>query len=243
MLVLLPPSETKQPGGTNGPVRLPQLSWHRTLGATRRGVLKTLVDLCRSDRAAARAALGLSERLDAERQANARLRASPTLPAGLRYTGVLYDALGYPTLTPGQRQLADASLLTFSGLWGALRPTDLIPSYRLGIGTRLPGQPSIPALWRRPIGQALSREVAAAGALDLRSTGYSQMAAWSPGARTAVVTVRITAHSFGGKQLKGQLVRAMLELGSVGADELVTAAAGLGLRARRDASTITVSGP
>jgi cytoplasmic iron level regulating protein YaaA (DUF328/UPF0246 family) len=224
VLVLLPPSEGKAPGGQGSRLSLTGLSWHRELGPTRRRVLKALVDLCRADPPRARALLGLSEALDTDRRANTVIRSAPTLPAGNRYAGVLYGALGYPSLPAAARHRADAALVTFSGLWGAVRPVDEIPAYRIGVGTRLPGQPGIPAIWRDPVGSALAAAIEERGALDLRSAGYDQMARLPATAARRVLTVKVKAPSFQSKQIKGLLVRAMLLAGSPGPESLVTAA-------------------
>lgn len=224
MLVLLPPSEGKVTGGTGPRLRLPSLSWHRELGAVRREMVKQLVDLCRGDRAAARAVLGLSEALDEDRRANTAIRSSPTLPAGERYAGVLYDALGYATLPAAARQRADVGLVTFSGLWGAVRPTDPIPAYRIGIGVRLPGRPGIPAIWRDALGAALAAEIEAHGALDFRSAGYDAMARLPAAAAARVIAVKVRGPSFQSKQAKGRLVRAMLLAGVPDVEHLRAAA-------------------
>jgi len=230
VLVLLPPSEGKTPGGDGPRLRLSALSWPSTLGSTRSRIVKRLVELCRGDPTNAREVLGLSERLDADRVAGSRIRSSPTLPAGLRYSGVLYDALGYASLAAPARERADATLVTFSGLWGAVRPADPIPAYRLGITTRLPGEPAIPAIWRDPVGRALSRQIAAEGAIDLRSTGYAEMARLTPRARANLTVIKVVAPSFASKQIKGILARRVLAEGAVTVDGFLAAAKEVGLR-------------
>jgi cytoplasmic iron level regulating protein YaaA (DUF328/UPF0246 family) len=219
VLVLLPPSEGKTTGGDGPPVDLASLSWPELTG-TRRKVGDALVRLCRGNPERARAVLGLSEARDADRAADAAIWESPTLPAGHRYSGVLHDALGYPSLPAAARRRADASLVVFSGLWGATRPTDQIPAYRIGIGTRLPRLAGLPATWHAALRGALDDAVRDEGALDLRSTGYHQMYRPSAAAAGRLVAVRITAPdgrrpapSFQSKVAKGALVAAMLRRG------------------------------
>jgi hypothetical protein len=180
--------------------------------------------------------LGLSEALDADREAGALIWESPTMPAGRRYAGVLHDALGYPALPAAARRRADASVVVFSGLWGATRPSDRIPAYRIGIATRLPRLGGLPAIWHAALRRALDDEVRRDGALDLRSTGYHQMYRPSPAAAARLVTVRITgpdgrraAPSFQSKVAKGALVAAMLRRGLPSVDALLAVAPGLGL--------------
>lgn len=127
VLVLLPPSETKAPGGDGPPLALDALSYPE-LTPVRRKVIDELVTLA-WDAPAGLAALGLSERQSRELQRNAALWAAPTLPALLRYTGVLYAALDAGSLRPAQR----ARLAVASALFGLLprtiryRPTGCPP--------------------------------------------------------------------------------------------------------------------
>ncbi|HEX3906726.1 MAG TPA: peroxide stress protein YaaA [Mycobacteriales bacterium] len=239
MLVLLPPSEAKTPGGDGPPVDLAALSWPE-LTATRRKVGNALVRLCTGNPKRARTILGLSEALDDDRESGAHIWESPTLPAGHRYAGVLHDALGYPTLPAAARRRADATVVVLSGLWGATRPTDLIPAYRIGIGTKLPRLAGLPATWHTALGHALDDEVRRDGALDLRSSGYSLMYRPSRGAAARLVTVRITgpdgkraAPSFQSKVAKGAVVAAMLRRGVPSVDNLLAVAAGVGLGAEQ----------
>jgi cytoplasmic iron level regulating protein YaaA (DUF328/UPF0246 family) len=239
VLVLLPPSEGKTTGGTGPPVDLASLSWPE-LTATRHKVGDALVRLCRGNPAKARTVLGLSEALDADRAAGALIWESATMPAGHRYSGVLHDALRYPSLPAAARRRADASVVVFSGLWGATRPNDAIPAYRIGIGTMLPRLAGLPATWHAALHEALDETVRDEGALDLRSTGYHQMYRPSPAAASKLVAVRIVgpdgkrpAPSFQSKVAKGALVAAMLRRGIPSVRGLLAVAPGLDLGAER----------
>ncbi|MCK1816889.1 peroxide stress protein YaaA [Streptomyces sp. XM4011] len=230
MLVLLPPSEGKAAGAGDGaPVRLEALSLPG-LTAARETVLAELTDLCAGDPDKAREVLGLGVRLAGEVTRNAALRTAPAAPAGAVYTGVLYDALGLGTLDPAARRRAEASLLIFSGLWGALRVTDRVPAYRCSAGVRLPALGGLAAYWRRPLAAVLPAEAAADGGplLDLRSAAYRAL--WKPTGELAerTVTVRVlhgpsrTVVSHFNKATKGRLVRDLLT-----ADELPATLPGL----------------
>jgi uncharacterized protein len=58
-------------------------------------------------------------------------------PAVLLFDGDVYDGLNADTLSTAQLQLAQDQLRMLSGLYGVLRPLDLIQAYRLEMGTRL----------------------------------------------------------------------------------------------------------
>jgi cytoplasmic iron level regulating protein YaaA (DUF328/UPF0246 family) len=220
VLVLLPPSEGKATGGTGPAVRLDALSMSG-LSAARSAVLEELVALCDGgDEDKAAAVLGLSPGLRGEVAKNAGLREAPTRPAGEVYTGVLYDALGLATLGTAARRRAERSLVVFSGLWGAVRIGDAIPSYRCSMGVRLPALGGLGAYWRPFMAEVMPQEAADGLVLDLRSAAYG--AAWKPtGAvarRTATVRVlqaqtrKVVSHF--NKATKGRLVRALLESGA-----------------------------
>ncbi|MGW2710504.1 peroxide stress protein YaaA [Streptomyces argyrophyllae] len=219
MLVLLPPSEGKANGGEGAPLRPESLSLPG-LTAAREAVLGELVELCSGDEEKAREVLGLSEGLRGEVAKNAGLRAAGARPAGEIYTGVLYDALGLATLDAAARRRAADSLLVFSGLWGAVRVTDRIPSYRCSMGVKLPGLGALAGHWRAPMAEVLPEAAADGLVLDLRSSAYA--AAWRPkgevAGRTATVRVlhaptrKVVSHF--NKATKGRIVRSLLTAGA-----------------------------
>jgi len=182
VLLLLPPSETKAPGGDGAPLDLAALTAPELTGV-RTELVESLVKLT-GDVPAARAALGLSPKQDAEIARNAELWTSPTRPAIERYTGVLYDALDVRSMTRAQRSRAGRRLAVGSALFGLVRAEDPIPAYRLSAGSALPGLPTLRAMWK-PV---LSPVLAAVDELvvDLRSGSYAALAP-VPGAVTLEV--------------------------------------------------------
>lgn len=248
MLVLLPPSEGKAAGGAGAPLEIGALSLPGLTDA-RRVVLEELVELCAADEAKAQEVLGLSEGLKGEIAKNAGLRTAGTRPAGEIYTGVLYDALGLASLDARARELAERSLLVFSGLWGAVRIGDRIPSYRCSMGVKLPGLGALGAYWRAPMAQALPAAAGDGLVLDLRSAAYAT--AWKPkgelAGRTATVRVlqskivagveKRTVVSHFNKATKGRMVRDLLSAGRTpdGPAELVAALRDLGYAVEAEA--------
>ncbi|MCM2579338.1 peroxide stress protein YaaA [Streptomyces meridianus] len=241
MLVLLPPSEGKATDGSGAALQLdrlslPGLTEHRSV------VLDELTALCAADEDKARAVLGIGEGLRGEVARNATLREAPARPAGEIYTGVLYDALGLDSLDASARARAEAALIVFSGLWGALRITDRIPAYRCSMGVKLPGTGALGRYWRAPMTGVLPEEADSGLVLDLRSAAYA--AAWKPAGELAerTATLRVlhartvdgvekrSVVSHFNKATKGRLVRDLLTAGAEPASppELVTALRDLG---------------
>ncbi|MER5936933.1 peroxide stress protein YaaA [Streptomyces sp. NPDC001928] len=235
MLVLLPPSEGKAASGRGAPLKLESLSLPG-LGEAREAVLNELVELCAADEDKARDVLGLSEGLRGEVAKNAGLPTAGARPAGEIYTGVLYDALDLASLDAAAKKRATRSLLVFSGLWGAVRVNDRIPSYRCSMGVKLPGLGALGTHWRAPMAQVLPEAAGDGLVLDLRSSAYT--AAWKPkgevAGRTASVRVlhaptrKVVSHF--NKATKGRIVRSLLTEGAVpkGPAELVEALRDLG---------------
>ena len=169
MLVLLPPSESKAPGGRGRPLDLARLA-HPGLTAVRGRLVDALVAAAVEQPDALRAALGCSAD---EAAKNAALPTAPTLPALQRYTGVLYEALSPATLSPAGRRRAHACLRVASALFGLLAPRDPVPAYRLSGGTSLPGVGSLAAVWRPVLEPELARHRLV---VDLRSGPYAALA-------------------------------------------------------------------
>ena len=207
VLVLLPPSETKAAGGTGPALDLPALS-RPELTPVRALLVDALVDLA-GDVPAARDALRLGPRQDDEIRRNAELRTAPTLPALLRYTGVLYDALDVRSMTGAQRARASRRLAVGSALFGLVAADDPVPAYRLSAGSALPALPGLRTLWRPLLSPAL--DAVDDLVVDLRSGAYAALAPVRSAVPVQVVTERpggsraVVGHT--NKGTKGRLAR------------------------------------
>ena len=221
VLILLPPSEGKATPRRGRPLDLATMS-SPALTEARGRVLDALVEVCRDapDEAATTLGLGPGQRDLVER--NTRLREAPTARADAVYTGVLYDALGFATLSPAARRRATRRVATTSALFGLVRPDDRIPAYRLSGDTALPGLGPVAGVWRTCLGEAITEAAGSGLLVDLRSGTYA--AFWRPAVERSrrVATVRVLHESAGrrtvvshfNKATKGRIVRALLEEGA-----------------------------
>jgi cytoplasmic iron level regulating protein YaaA (DUF328/UPF0246 family) len=213
MLVLLPPSETKRPGGSGAPLDIGRLAFP-TLRAPREAVVNALVALSADEDAAARV-LKLSAKRRHEIADNAALRTAPTLAAVDRYTGVLYDALDAASLDAAARSWLGHHVAIQSAPWGPVGALDRIPAYRLAAGTSLPGVPSLRRVWADAVSNAVAAR-APGFILDLRSEAYVALGPLPSTAASAYVRV-VTAAPGGAvralnhfnKHAKGAFVRAL----------------------------------
>ncbi len=232
MLILLPPSEGKAAPGRGKPLDLAALG-SPALTPARERVLDALVSLCTVDsdpsvpvqnellleHAAETLGLGPSQTDLVHR--NARLRTAPTARADRIYTGVLYDALDFGSLSPAAKRRATARVGIASSLFGMVRPSDAIPSYRLSGDATLPEVGAVAGVWRDALDPVMRESLGSGLLVDLRSGMYA--AFWRPPADLAprVATVRVL-HEHNGtrkvvshfnKATKGRIVRAVLEHG------------------------------
>ena len=244
MLVLLPPSETKQDGGDGPPLRLDALSYP-TLGPLRAALLDELVALA-ADGPACRRALGISPGQDAEIARNAALRDAPTRPAITRYTGVLYDALDVGSLRGAAATRARARLAVGSALFGLLRADDPVPAYRLSAASALPGRPTLAARWKPLLEPVLAGIAAQELVVDLRSGSYAALGRLPGAVRVDVLAEhadgRRTVVSHFNKAHKGRLARILATSRADPTDAAGVAAVArrAGLRVERRGAALTV---
>lgn len=215
MLILLPPSETKRPGGSKRALDLDALALP-SLAPQRAQVVDALVALSDDPVAAARV-LKLSPRQLDEIAVNAAVRGAPTMPAVDRYTGVLYDAMDAASLDAASRRWLARHVMIHSAPFGPVGALDRIPAYRLGAAASLPGLPAMTRVWADAVADALAA-ASIPFVLDMRSEAYVALGPVPdvvPSVYVRVVTngadgaVRALNHF--NKHAKGALVRRLAQ--------------------------------
>ncbi|GEP39555.1 UPF0246 protein [Nocardioides psychrotolerans] len=220
MLILLPPSEGKTAARRGKPLDLSALG-SPVLTSARERVLDALVTLCEGEPDVAAATLGVPRtQLDLV-ALNATVRDAPTARADQVYSGVVYEALDFATLSSAAKRRATSRVAVTSSLFGLVRPGDRIPAYRLSGDATLPGLGGVAAHWRDALGPALTEALGKGLLVDLRSQMYA--AFWRPPADLAkrVATVRVLHEVDGSRKVvshfnkatKGRIVRELLEDG------------------------------
>ena len=89
--------------------------------------------------------------------------------AVMAFNGDVYAGLDARSLDAGALAFTQRHLRILSGLYGSLRPLDLIHPYRLEMGTRLanPGGKDLYSFWGETITRALNADLVAAGSSAL----------------------------------------------------------------------------
>jgi cytoplasmic iron level regulating protein YaaA (DUF328/UPF0246 family) len=226
--ILLPPSETKNPGGRGA--SLSQRIRSGPLAAAQDEVLAALSALVADggSTSVAAAALALPASIAESALADDRdvLRAR-TMPALLRYCGVVYDGLAAADFDQPTTAAANRSVLIFCGLFGVLRARDPVPPYRVPAKAKLPGIGVAGTFWRPRLEQLLPPMLGRGPVIDLRSSDYAAM--WQPRPADRVseqlIAVRIVSPrpdrslgviSFPSKLGKGRLAAGLLSRASRG---------------------------
>ena len=156
LTVLLSPADRKQPGGNPF---APDMFDYRTSGTfnyfddlnpERRELIDTLQEVIEEeDEDTLSDVFGLEDyELEEALRVNAEIYDAPLMSALDRYSpGVMYAAMDFANLPTGaQRRLLENGVI-LSGLFGLLRPDDLIPNYQLGMSAALPDLGPVADYW------------------------------------------------------------------------------------------------
>jgi cytoplasmic iron level regulating protein YaaA (DUF328/UPF0246 family) len=152
-----------------------------------------------------------------------RFTADNSRPAVLAFDGDVYEGLNARSLNARQLDWAQKHLRILSGLYGVLRPLDLMQPYRLEMGTRLATKrgKDLYAFWGDEITNALNQALAAAkaGALvNLASEEYFKSVRVAKLAKPIITPVfeewkggRYKIVSFFAKRARGLMARYAIE--------------------------------
>ena len=152
-------------------------------------------------------------------------------PAVYTFDGDVYTGLDVFTLPPEKIQVLQESLRILSGLYGVLKPLDLIQPYRLEMGTKFPvdENKNLYDFWKQKITTFINDELEENELfVNLASNEYFS-AIDSKVLRTAVITPQfkdfkngtLKIISFYAKKARGMMVRYMLDKENVTAETLL----------------------
>jgi cytoplasmic iron level regulating protein YaaA (DUF328/UPF0246 family) len=236
--ILLPPSEGKAPGGDDCRNWFDiaddrRLNAYCEMDLPRRAVINALLASLSQPTASLSKLFSVKgERLDEAIATNGKLPAGPLMPAIHRYSGVMYDFLDYDSMDSTGQAAFNEHVVIFSGLWGLLRPMDLIPDYKLKMDASLPGLGKVSAFWKPLVSALLNPMLDERVVWDLLPGAHR--AAWDgkanyaarwqvkfvqPGERKGKPVYKTVTHW--SKALKGALVRFICEQGVTSPDALV----------------------
>lgn len=210
-LILLPPSETKQAGGTG--------AWDPSSGAFsglggHRLELAEALSKAMADRSLAARLIGLTgPRLAGAETANREVVGAPVRPAWQRYQGVVWEHLDPAGLAaPARRRAGRVAIV--SGLGGLFAFGDPVPEYKLKMGAALPGLGSVARFWLGPVTEAVAAAAGRGPVWDLLPGEHRRALDRTALARLTVVDFRSAggagAAGHAAKAAKGRFVRHLL---------------------------------
>ena len=238
MLILLPPSETKRSGGVGVSIDKSAIIW-AALDPARDRLIAELSKLCKDETKAVKK-LKLGKKSKEEIQKNLNLMTSGTMPALERYSGVLFEALSYSTLSASGLKRAGEQLFIQSALFGLLPAMEMIPDYRFSAVSKLEGI-DLRELWIEAHKKVWPRLIGPI--LDLRSKDYQHINPAPDDKEVYVVQVMAEdgkALNHFNKKTKGLFTRSALENGLNDATEISKVAEAAGLRAKITGREVTL---
>lgn len=221
--ILLPSAEGKEPGGNPlAPDMFDYRSsntfnYFSSLNPERRALIDALqAQVKDADEAELEGLFGVKgDTLEEAVQATLDIYRSPLMAAVDRYgPGVMYAAMDFAGLPTGsQRRLLENGVI-FSGLFGLLRPDDLIPNYRLKMDAKVGEIGKVSAYWRGPLSEQLNDLLKGQAVWNLLSGAHET--AWDDaGTYARMIRVKFYRQDEGGerkavshgiKELRGALV-------------------------------------
>jgi cytoplasmic iron level regulating protein YaaA (DUF328/UPF0246 family) len=138
-------------------------------------------------------------------KATAEYDSSQTSPAIEIYDGVLYQGLGWDSLSATQRKRANSRVLIVSALFGLVKPLDQIFQYKLKIDSKL---------WREAIA-TVSEKFTKELVIDCRSSTYKSVWAINPENTVEVRVFKVSGTERSvithmSKKYRGELTRHLL---------------------------------
>lgn len=98
-------------------------------------------------------------------------------PAALAYDGEVYRGLNAQSFSKEDWEFANTNLRILSGLYGILKPADIIQPYRLEVGTKLANVRGndLYLFWKKVINKKIAELASDRPILNLASSEYSKM--------------------------------------------------------------------
>jgi hypothetical protein len=208
MKILLAPSETKTQGGTL-PFELSKLSFSSLTPLREKLLHDYTQEVTTSSTEALKVFLGLKKEKELQRYGKP-LWNSPTKKAIERYTGVAFEKLDYPHLSPEAQRYLEENLILFSNLFGILRPQDPLPDYRLKQGKELKGQ-KVEQLYKEHLSALLDDYFEKEEILDLRAHYYQKFYIPSKNYTTLTFLKEGKVVSHWAKAYRGLVLRAIAQ--------------------------------
>ncbi len=162
--ILLPPSEGKKDGGSRGKMSFRDKDLERARNELYDIVKRFLEE---SEDSEIGKLLGLkADKIHHYKETMLELHKAPVMKAIQRFDGVMFKSIGYEYLDESIKKRFDDSMMIIDGLFGIIRPDDMIPDYKLKMGSKL-GNISVSRFWKENLKNALKEALRGKITIDL----------------------------------------------------------------------------
>lgn len=163
-IILLPPSESKNQGGNEEkPYRitenLEKYNYFKNLNSQREFIYDNLRETIQhSTLEEVEKIFELKNKKLHEAIENTYdLLNKETMPSIKRYTGVMFKAINYEKFNVKQKENFEKSTIFIDGMFGLLKPQDMIPEYKLKITSKI-NELNITNFWKNEVQNTLNKE-------------------------------------------------------------------------------------
>jgi len=191
--ILIPPSESKKDGGMQEP---------RTYNSVTKNLIKSIQHY---DGDVGKLLGVKGKSLSKAMDANAAVHKAKTMPAIERYTGVVYDGIGYDTLSKKGVEFANKHLRIISALFGMVAPQECIPDYKLKVDKLYAAQK-----WF----DTITKELEKSYVIDLLPQVHKKALSYNEGITIEFVILKNNKKipaGHAGKYIKGRFIRWLCE--------------------------------
>jgi len=95
--------------------------------------------------------------LDHAIRVNLNQKKESTLPAIQRYIGIMFSSINYNSMSQSNKTNFNNSTIFFDAMFGLLKPSDLIPEYKLKINSKIPNF-DITNFWKENLASQLDKK-------------------------------------------------------------------------------------
>lgn len=143
-----------------------------------------------------------------------------TKPSIQRYSGVMFNSINYEKLDKKQKEHFDESVLFIDGMFGLLKPQDLIPNYKLKITSKI-GDINVTKFWKERLSGIFSSQVKNKLVIDILPEAHRKAVVLPKSTKKVEITFaevksgKLKQAGHASKVLKGELIQHICSKNSI----------------------------
>lgn len=150
-----------------------------------------------------------------------------TLKAINRYDGVMFKAIDYNSLSLAQRNKFDSSVIFIDGMFGLLKPSDLIPDYKLKITSKFLDV-DVTKYWKERLVGPIKEQVRDKIVIDILPEAHRKVLTYPSSTEHYKITFaelkkgKLVNAGHNSKKLKGEFVRYIIDKDKISKSDLIS---------------------